>query len=354
MRGPVCILLLVVTMSVGEAEEIYPGYTWQALGNGIYLHSQADPLAGPVDGNSTVVIDDDGVLVVDTHINPAVARAVIDKIRSLTDSPVTYVVNTHWHDDHVNGNHEFRKAFPDVRIVSHRATLKSLRDEWQAMEDQRRAAYAAVDVAQLRDRASAVEAEDPGSAIAYRVYAGYVEALRPELPTLVLEYPDTVFGDVMSLEFGDRPIEIRWLGRGNTDGDVVVWLPADGVLVTGDLLVAPIPFAFDAPMSDWRVTLGRLAGLDARILIPGHGPAQHDGRHLASVMELLDAFLGQVRAAHESGIDFEGLEAALDFDGLRDRFAGGDPERLWAWDAYFVRPGLNSAWTSLGYPEPDE
>lgn len=354
MRGLICISLLPMTISGVVAEEIYPGYTWQALGNGIYLHSQADPLAGPVDGNSTVIINDDGVLVVDTHINPAVARAVIDKIRSLTDTPVTHVVNTHWHDDHVNGNHEFRKAFPDVRIISHRATLKALRNEWQAMEDQRRAAYADVDVAQLRSKATESEPTDPGSAIAYRVYAGYVAALRPELAGLTLEYPDTVFADGMTLKLGDRLIEIRWPGRGNTDGDAIVWLPADGVLITGDLLVAPIPFAFDSPMRDWSGTLAQLAELDARILVPGHGSAQLDGGYLASVMALIDATLLQVHSARENGVDFEGLAAALDLDGFRRTFAGEDPERLWAWDAYFVRPGLKSAWTSLGYPLPDE
>ena len=138
MRWLFFVALLSVPTSGFAAEEVFPGYTWQAIGNGIFLHSQADPLSGPVDGNSIIILNEDGVLVVDTHINPAVARAVVAKIQSLTDVPVTHVVNTHWHDDHTNGNYVYRQAFPGVKIVAHRATLKSLREEWAPMEDQRR------------------------------------------------------------------------------------------------------------------------------------------------------------------------------------------------------------------------
>ena len=82
MRGLLVAALLPVPVCGLAPEEIYPGYTWASLGNGIFLHAQADPLAWPVDGNSVVIISDEGVLVVETHINPAVARAVIDKIRA--------------------------------------------------------------------------------------------------------------------------------------------------------------------------------------------------------------------------------------------------------------------------------
>ena len=354
MRGRWIIALLAMPFHAVAAGEIYPGYNWQELGNGIYLHSQNDPLAGPVDGNSTVIFNDDGVLVVDTHINPAVAGAVIDKIRSMTDVPVTHVVNTHGHDDHTNGNHAYRQAFPDVRIIAHRDTLKYLREEWQAMEDQRRETYAGIDVEELQRRASDPGLADPDMAIAYRVYAGYVTALRPELPALALEYPDTVIDDSLLLEFDNRRVELRWLGRGNTAGDIVVWVPGDGVLVTGDLLVAPIPFAFDSPMTDWSVTLRRLDDMGARILVPGHGAAQYDRRYLRSLQALLEATTERVRSARNDGADFGDLAEVVDLDDFRREFAGDDAERRWAWKSYFVTPGLQSAWTALGYPVPQD
>ena len=352
MRGLLVAALLPVPACGLAAGEIYPGYTWLSLGNGVYVHSQADPLAGPVDGNSVVILGDDGVLVIDTHINPAVARAVIDEIRSMTDVPVTHVVNTHWHDDHTNGNHAYRQAFPGVKVVAHRATLESLRAEWEAMEDQRRSAYAKVDPDELWRKAEELDESAPDTAITYRIYAGYVAALRPELPALVLEYPDTVFEDALSLDFGNRSVELRWLGRGNTDGDVVAWLPDDRVLVTGDLLVAPIPFAFDSPMVDWSAALGRLRDFDAAIIVPGHGAPQHDDAYLASVTELIEATTSRVQAARADGVTFEDLPGAVELGDFRDEFAGSSPERQWAWQTYFVEPGLTSAWLSLGLPLP--
>jgi len=350
MRRLLLGALMAIPFSGPVAEEIYPGYSWQALGNGIFVHSQSDPLDGPVDGNSVVIFSDDGVLVVDTHINPAVARAVIDKIRSMTEVPVTHVINTHWHDDHTNGNYAYRKAFPDIKIVAQRDTLRFLRDNWEAMENQRRTSYAGIDVEELRRKASVPDPADPDAAITYRVYAGYVAALRPELPTLQLEYPDTVFDDALPIEFANRRVELYWLGRGNTEGDTVVWLPEDRLLVTGDLLVSPIPFAFDSPMSDWAVTLRRLAGFDAQIIVPGHGAVQFDGSYLESVRALIEATTARVKTAKENGASLSDLGRVVDLSDFREKFAGEDAERLWAWQSYFSAPGLKSAWTSLGYP----
>lgn len=350
----VLIAVLSLPVTCAANEEIYPGYGWQELGDGVFLHTQTEPLAGPVDGNSVIIVSDDGVLVVDTHINPAVTRAVIDKIRVITDVHVTHIVNTHWHDDHTNGNHAYRQAFPDARIIAHKETLKALRDEWQAMEDQRRSAYATVDVAELLRRAADPAQTDAETAIAYRLYAGYVKALRPELDSLQLEYPDTVLGDTLVYEFGSRRVELRWLGRGNTEGDVIVWLPEDRILVTGDLLVAPIPFAFDSPMQDWVGTLARLGELNARVIVPGHGAPQYDGRYLAAVQQLITGTANRVRKAAEDGIEFADLASAVDLTDFELEFAGEDAERRWAWQNYFVVPGLKSAWASLGYPLPAE
>lgn len=351
-RPVMCVLVMASATSVA-ADALYPGYAWLAVADGIYVHSQTDPLAGPVDGNSVVVVGDDGAMVVDTHINPAVTRAVIARIRSLVDVPVTHVVNTHWHDDHTNGNHEYRKAFPGLKIISHQSTLKSLHDEWEPMEEQRRAAYPLADVGQLRAAAAALEPEDPVTAVGYRVYAGYVEALRPELAAMTLEYPDTVLSDSLTVALGGRDVEVRWLGRGNTDGDVIVWLPREKVVITGDILVAPVPFAFDSPMTDWVGTLDAIEALGAVTIIPGHGPVQHDDRYLRSVRQLLVDTLNGVQHAREAGAGFADLEGAVDLTQQEARFTQGEADREFAWQSYYLGPGLKSAWVSLGYPVPE-
>lgn len=344
------IVALVASYALAD-DDTFPGYRWQRIGDGIFLHSSINPLAGPVDGNSVVIVTGSEVFVVDTHINPAAARAAIARIRSITDKPVTTVINTHWHDDHTNGNYAYREAFPDARIVAHTATLKALRKEWQPMEDGRREAYAQADVETLLNIAAAQE--DPARAFAYRTYAGYVGALQPELPALQLVYPDTVFESTLYFNSGGRRIFVEWLGRGNTDGDIIVRLPDDDLLITGDILVAPIPFAFDSPMTDWIATLEKLIAIDAGTIVPGHGAVKPDHAYAAQVLELLRTTLDEVKAAHDRGVGYEDLASEVDLSEFEVRFTNGDPEKSFAWNAYYETPGLKSAWVSLGYPLPE-
>lgn len=343
--------LIALSACASMPPELYPGYRWQELGDGIYLHSQQDPLAGPVDGNSVIIVSSAEVVVVDTHINPAVARSVIAKIRSMTDKPVSKVINTHWHDDHTNGNHAYRDAFPDAQFIAHSATLAALRKEWLPMEEQRREAYADADPDELNAKAAAMD--DPELAYSYRVYAGYVKALKPELPALELVYPDTVFDDELSFDSGGRRIVLKWLGRGNTEGDIVVWLPDDKLLITGDLLVSPIPFAFDSPMQDWITTLQRVSSFGATRYVPGHGSVQHSDKYADQVIALLQQTIAAVRQAHDDGTSFSGLATTVDLSTPERQFTGDDLDRTFAWRAFYLAPGLKSAWASLGYPLPE-
>ncbi len=348
----VAVLLLFAPLTL--AKQIYPGYTWSQPTDGIYLHSRADPLAGPVDGNSIVIVNEADVFVVDTHIDPAAARAVIGKIRQITDKPVSHVINTHWHDDHANGNHAYRQAFPEAKIVAHRATLASLETEWQPLEDQRQATYKSLAGRDLQAAAAAAEADDPDRAMGIRLFDGYRQALEPELPTMELVYPDLLFDDQLLFERGERTIVVSWLGRGNTEGDAVVWLPEEKMLITGDVLVAPIPFAFDSPMRDWIDTLGRIVELGAETIIPGHGPVQRDEEYLRQVVRLLESTVAAVDKAKTRGVAYVDLEQEVDLSELERLFTGGDAMHTYAWRSYFFSPGLKSAWISLGYPVPEE
>lgn len=354
MQALKLLLVLFLPTLALAGEELFPGYSWQPLGDGIYLHAQNQPLAAPVDGNTTVIVGRTAVMVIDTGINPAVARAVVAKIRSVTDRPVTHIVNTHWHDDHVNGNYVYKAAFPDATIIAHRETLKSLHEGWQEMEDGRREAYAGVDTDALREQAAGFEEAEPDKAIGYRLYAGYIDALRPELPTLGLVYPDTDFDERFEVDLGDRTVELRWLGEGNTAGDIVAWLPEEQFLITGDLLVAPIPFAFDAPMRKWPDTLNSLTAFKAKTIIPGHGPVQHDHEYLEQVSALVEHVVSEVRSAHDNGTAYENLAETVDLTSHRRQFTHDDVELDWAWQSWFVTPGLKSAWVALGYPLPEE
>ncbi len=349
MFRSILFALVLIWPSFGWAETIYPGYEWRLVDEGIYLHTQEDPFAGPVDGNSIVIVNEDDVFVIDTHINPAVARAVVSKIKSITDNPVSYIVNTHWHDDHINGNATFQNAFPNAEIIAHPYSAEKLKDEWRNLEESRMVAYESLTVERILEVAEAAEADDPMRAMNLRLYAGYVGALKPELPTLEYVYPTKFVSDQLVFERGDRKIEVHWVGKGNTEGDLIVFLPNEELVITGDMLVAPIPYAFDSPMQEWPTTLAQLKKLGAETIIPGHGKPQKNMQYLDQVIDLINALLSQVDQAAKNGVAYENLADAVDLNDHRKLFTSGDADAEFAWKNYFFDPGLNSAWVSLGY-----
>jgi cyclase len=157
------------------------------------------------------------------------------------------------------------------------------------------------------------------------------------LPTLTLD-------SALVLHRGDRTIEIRYLGRGNTRGDVVVWLPKERVLATGDLLVNPVPYSFGSYLGEWTKVLRTIRAMPADVIIPGHGAIQRDRAYIDLVIELLESTLGQAKDAVAKGLDLEGTRKAVNLDPLRQRFTNGDKTRNQAFFDYFTTPAVERAY----------
>jgi glyoxylase-like metal-dependent hydrolase (beta-lactamase superfamily II) len=183
------------------------------------------------------VVGRDGLLVVDTRTTHRQADELVDELRALTRQPATIVVNTHFHHDHTFGNHRFRPAV----IWAHERCASMLRETF----DSRRAAL----IAEL-------------------------PALAEDLATVVLDPPDRTFAEQATLDVGGRAVELRHLGRGHTDNDVVALVPDSDVLFAGDLLEnGAAPNFGDAFPLDWPATgeaLVQLAG-ERTVVVPGHG-----------------------------------------------------------------------------------
>ena len=170
-------------------------------------------------GNITVIVGEEGVVLVDTKMAPDHDR-VVEFVRSVTDAPIKYVIDTHMHPDHVGGN----------------PPLKELGATIIASENARR----------LMD-----------------------ERNQPGLPSITIR-------DTVRLWLDDMPIDLYHFGRGHTDGDVVVHLPTEDVIIMGDLFAlwdnyeAVIDYSAGGSLRDWPRTLDRALGLDFVTVIPGH------------------------------------------------------------------------------------
>jgi cyclase len=350
VRASVCFVLLLLLPGFVRRLDAQMARNFDVIqiAKDVYVFAQRRPLTYPVDGNTTVIVNDDDVVVVDAKATPSTAREVIAEIRRITSKPVTYVINTHWHGDHHYGNDTFRKTFPAVQLVAHANTRTDLLI--QDTDSIRLATIASIPAAMESRRANlatnTLPGGDPLPAEMREFYTAQLEGMRfaaRELQDIVITPPSVTISDRLTLHRGNRRIEVRYLGRANTRGDLVVHLPLEKIVITGDILVAPVPFAFGSFLGEWPNVLAAVRRLDANIIVPGHGPPQTDWAYLDRVSALLQSVTSQVSAAVAAGKDLAATRAALKLDSLAALFGGGSILNARSFQAFFVTPAVERA-----------
>ncbi|HEV7889096.1 MAG TPA: MBL fold metallo-hydrolase [Pyrinomonadaceae bacterium] len=340
----IAVILLSCSAASAQAQKL----EIVKIADGVYGAIFSEPRMDPVESNSLIVVGDDGVLVLDANRTPAGARAVIAEIRKLTDKPVRYVVNSHWHDDHIFGNQSYKEAFPQVEFVAHRNTREDM-EKLAAPHIQggvNRFTKALADAeTQLStgtkpDGSKLTDKEREQLSVELKVYKDVL----PELKTIHLVLPTVTFDQRLTLYQGGREIQILYFGRGNTRGDVAVYLPRERVLATGDLLVHPVPFAYGSFLGEWIQAMKKLRELDAAVIVPGHGPLMRDKEYLDTVIALLESVTSQVQDAVKRGLTLEETRKAVNLESFRRRLAGDDAVRLETFDDSIIRVGIERAY----------
>jgi cyclase len=140
---------------------------------------------------------------------------------------------------------------------------------------------------------------------------------------------------------------IKYLGRGNTAGDLIVHLPKERVVATGDLVVSPQPFAFYSHLADWPKTLRALQSLDAAHVLPGHGEIQTDWKYVDQLIALIESTWEQTSSAVTRGLDLEATIKSVNLERFRVTFAGDDAARWRNFERLFLRPGVEAAYGEM-------
>jgi len=240
-------------------------YRFQPIAPGVY--SAIGTGSMNVGSNSAVIVNRDDVLIVDSHISPESGRAMLQELKAITDKPVRVLINTHFHYDHVNGNQVFGRA---VDIIGHEYTRRRLAGdilERGIFADLLRGMPKQLD--DLKGRAAAEQ--DAAARARLEQQVRVQTAFGTSLKELKVTPPTVTIDDRMTLYSGDREIRLLYLGRGHTGGDVVVYLPNERVLCSGDLLVNGVANLIDGYVNEWPDTLEKLRPLDFVDVIPGHG-----------------------------------------------------------------------------------
>jgi len=156
--------------------------------------------------------------------------------------------------------------------------------------------------------------------------------------------PAVLFRDDVSLMLGEREVQLKFLGRGNTGGDAVVFVPDSKVLVAGDLLVHPFPYGIGSFITEWIGAMERLDSLDATVLVPGHGAVQRDEAYLRTVASLLRALWTQTESAAREGLSLEDTRKRVTLTDWRERLCGADAWCRFGYDNNFIRPAVARAY----------
>jgi glyoxylase-like metal-dependent hydrolase (beta-lactamase superfamily II) len=344
---PVLALLAAVGLAAqAPSPEARPAYSLQTIAPGVHVAVPTRPAGMLVESNNTFIVGKDGVIVVDTGFSPTLTRSALALLRTVTDTPVRTVVNTHWHDDHFLGNVVYADAFPKAAFVAHRrfadyvpttaeANRKGmLRDAGPFFADLR----SALAKGQTLQGQPLTEAGRASAEADLAQWAPYER----ETPTVRIVLPTTPVADALRLKQGRRIVEVRHLGRGHTAGDLIVWLPAERIAITGDLVIAPVPLigADQSYVADWATTLDALLALKPAVIVPGHGAVQRDTAYVERSRDLLRTIAVQATAAIAQGLTLDAAQQRLDLGPARAAFAGTDPALQRQFDNFVARSGV--------------
>jgi len=326
--------------------------TISRVDDGVWLIAQPQPFHVQPIGNVVVIEQSDGLVLVDGGGSPGAGRRIVELVRSVSAKPVKAVAITHWHGDHVLGLSSIVQAWPGTEIIATDITDAHLRGRsmkaypkgapdatLQAAFDKRLDGPEAF----LRDslaKPELTEREREGFEASQRLFAQY----RIDTRDLALALPTRTFVDSLKLDDATRPVELRHPGRGNTDGDLIAWLPRQRVMATGDLVVAPIPFGFNAYPEDWQRTLRAMQAQHPAVWLPGHGAAMRDDAYVARLIDLIGHTRDAVVPLVKQGASMDDAKKRIDLSADRARFVGDDPWLVRWFDRYWTQPFIDAAY----------
>ena len=351
-------VLLATALAAGVLSPIAahpppPQFEFQKLADGVYASIRTEAVGLGVDAHNLFIIDDDGVVVVDTNFGQSSTRQVLATLRALTDKPVKVVINTHPHDDHVLGNQVHRDAVPGVEFIAH-PFLKEYLPARGAINRKNQVQNLPGFATALKEALS-TGVNLGGVPITAEERAGYasdlrmIEAYLSDAPAFTDVLPTRTVDSKLTLTRGKRTIDILHLGRGHTAADLVVHLPQEGIVATGDLVVFPIPLVGgdQSFVSEWSGTLEKVIALKPAIIVPGHGPVMRDTSYVRMVADLFTSVTSQVRAAAASGQPLEAVRKSVDLGKFRDAFAGDSQLKRFLFGNYVTGPAVASAYREL-------
>ena len=307
-----------------NAPMVSGAHRFEKVVDGIYYATASGTMT--VGANSPIILTDTEALVVDSEITPAAARALIADLKAITDKPVRYVVDSHYHYDHAFGNQVFG---PEVQIIGHDNTRKRLLGNTMEQYTYLSSVEPVPARVEALRKRIADEKDAQQKALLERQVANSLAYLE-QVKEIKVTPPGVTLDRKMTLFRGGREIQILYFGRGHTDTDVVVYLPKEKIVCTGDLMESVISYLGDAYLDEWPATLDRLMTLDFDTVMPGHGVVFKGKAHIEAFQRYLRDVLKQATELKKSGVPADLAAQRIDMRAFASDFpqiraAGIDP-----------------------------
>lgn len=256
------------------------------LTDGIYacinkIGGKAISNAGIVDlGNKTIVFD--------TFLSPMVADEIPEIVKKLNLSPIKYVVNSHWHNDHIRGNQIFS---PEVVIMSTARTAELIKIN-EPLEIKAEKAYAPRRLAYYDSLFNTYKGDpDDREYLNILMWQAYFSALVETNSLIKTRLPDEFVNQEKVIKGTKREARLITKGKGHSDSDLILYLPEDKIVFTGDLVfVGMHPYMADGFTHEWKSYLNYIESLNIEKLVPGHGRVgnEHDLELMKEYIEMIE------------------------------------------------------------------
>lgn len=270
-------------------------FTIEPLAEGVFgaVHREG----GWAIANAGIVDLGESCLVFDTFLTPAAGADLRRAAETLTGVPVRYVINSHYHNDHIWGNQAFA---PEAIILSSAKSQRLIETNGQEEYDW----YLENSTKRLAELEKALEeASNEEEKDALKFWISYYQALAESMPGLELRWPDLTFKSELKLRGAERQVELLAFNLGHTGGDTILHIPGESIMFTADLLfVGSHPYLPDGEPAALLDGLKVIRKMEPEILFPGHGPV--------GGLADLEAMIQYVHKCEQIAIEM--VEAGLD------------------------------------------
>ena len=335
--------LISTIPAFAQAKTANADFEVQKIAGDVYAVIRREPPSLWFNPNTVFIIGKRDVTVVDANISSEDTREVLAELRKITAKPVRYVVNTHWHEDHIIGNRVYREAFPGVKFIGHRSTLEDL--PTVGAGNRKGSVENGKGFVELLKNLLGKGENLAGQKLAEEERLGYasdirlVESYLNEAPDFQIILPDVLVEKRMEFDDGKRRVEILHFGRAHTGADLVVHLPQEKIVAAGDLLVLPVPLVGSTSYPlEYAQTLENLLQLKAKIIVPGHGAVQRDDAYARLMIRLLNSLKSQTESAVQRGETLAQVRKSVNLEEFQRAFAGDSQHKRLIFQNYVFLP----------------